>query len=231
MAMAEWTTKLTDVDRVILSSYKSFSEGLSDYLGEGYEIALHSLENLDRSVIKIINGYHTGRSEGAPITDLALTMLSRIKSNQIEPYISYNTTNSKGEPMRSTTIAVMGEHGRIIGLLCINFYLNTPLTSVIKNLTTPDSSETESLSERFADNIGDMLHNTVQDVQALVMSDPSIPCGRKKRAIVKELHSRGVFNLKDSVVRTAELLQVSRNTIYMYIREIDEKNAESKERG
>ena len=33
-----------------------------------------------RQVVKIINGHHTGRTTGAPITDLALSMLSRLEN-------------------------------------------------------------------------------------------------------------------------------------------------------
>ena len=76
--MEQIAVTLTREDHMILESYKTLAEGLSDYLGSSYEIVLHSLEDLDRSVIKILNGYHTGRREGAPITDLALEMLSRI---------------------------------------------------------------------------------------------------------------------------------------------------------
>lgn len=41
-------------------------------------MVLHSLEDTEHSVIKIINGHHTGRTEGMPITDLALQMLEEI---------------------------------------------------------------------------------------------------------------------------------------------------------
>ena len=80
--MDETTMHLTKTDRAVLESYKILCDGLANYLGEGYEIALHSLENYDSSVIKIINGYYTGRKEGAPITDLALHMLEDIKRNK-----------------------------------------------------------------------------------------------------------------------------------------------------
>ena len=61
----------------------------------------HSLENYDHSVIKIINGFHTGRTEGAPITDLALSMLERINGKDGAGSISYYTKNKKGEPLQS----------------------------------------------------------------------------------------------------------------------------------
>ena len=64
--------KLTSLDKKILHSYCQTLDGLSNYLGNGYEIVLHSLEDYEHSAIKVINGYHTGRAEGAPITDLDL---------------------------------------------------------------------------------------------------------------------------------------------------------------
>ena len=73
--------KLTATDRKILDSFALMLNGLGAYLGDGYELVLHSLENLDHSVIKIINGHYTGRKEGAPITDLALKMLRQIEQD------------------------------------------------------------------------------------------------------------------------------------------------------
>ena len=39
------TMILSEVDHKILESYKTVLEGLADYLGDGCEIALHSLED------------------------------------------------------------------------------------------------------------------------------------------------------------------------------------------
>ena len=40
---------LTMVDRQILQSYCDMLDGLSQYLGDGYEIVLHSLEDCNHS--------------------------------------------------------------------------------------------------------------------------------------------------------------------------------------
>lgn len=85
----------TENDRAILESYKMMIEGLANYLGSGYEFVLHSLENLNESVVKIINGHHTGRQIGAPVTDLALSMLSKLQRDGEKGYISYNVKNKK----------------------------------------------------------------------------------------------------------------------------------------
>lgn len=99
--------KLTSLDKKILHSYSQTLDGLSNYLGNGYEIVLHSLEDYEHSAIKVINGYHTGRTEGAPITDLALKMLEQIRRNEENDHgVIYFSTNVKGEPLKSTTIPV-----------------------------------------------------------------------------------------------------------------------------
>ena len=49
--------QLTEIDKIILKSYYMFVTQLVSYLGQGYEIILHSLENLDNSVIQIFNGH------------------------------------------------------------------------------------------------------------------------------------------------------------------------------
>lgn len=216
--MEQIAVSLTHEDRMILESYKTMAEGLSDYLGSSYEIVLHSLEDLDRSVIKILNGYHTGRREGAPITDLALEMLSRIRETGETPYISYFTKNKKDEPLKSATIAIKGKEGRVIGLLCMNCYLNTPLADILSAFTPHAAPASADMSETFSDTSGDMIENTVLQVREQVMSDPGIAASAKNRAIVTALYEKGIFNLKDAVVRTANLLNISKNTVYLHLR-------------
>ena len=221
--MEEITVVLTPVDRAILESYKMAAEGLSDYLGEGYEIVLHSLESLEHSVIKIINGYHTGRKEGAPITDLALKMLAEIRSQNEKGYISYFCKNQKGDALKSSTITIRGEQGRIIGLLCINFYLNTPLYQVLSSISSSQfEMEQSHKSESFVTNTEDLIRHAVIQTRTEVMNSPLISASNKNREIVARLYERGIFNLKDSVVKTANLLGISKNTVYMHIRNICE---------
>ena len=90
--------ELTESDRAILESYKVMMDGLSDYLGSAYELVLHSLDNLEHSAIKVINGYHTGRTEGAPITEMALRMLEHIAATKQKDYVCYHGYNKDGHP-------------------------------------------------------------------------------------------------------------------------------------
>lgn len=215
--------KLTTVDRAILSSYCSFIDGLGEYMGEGYEIVVHSLENLERSAVKIINGHHSGRREGAPITDLALQMLSKMEHNSHHA-LCYSNKSKSGAPMKSTTIPITGERDRIIGLICINFYTDTPLSAILSNLfpqtLAPFTTEAGS-AETFSENVDDLISKALAEVRGQVYTDTAISASNKNKEIIAQLHARGIFNLKDAVVKVAAQLNISKNTVYMHIRNLN----------
>ena len=155
--------KLTKTDRMILDSYATMIEGLSEYLGSAYEISLHSLEDYNHSVVRIMNGYHSGRTKGAPLTDLALNMLKRITDGDIaekKSYTSYNAISQSGEHLKSSTIPIEGENGRIIGILCINLYLDTPLHEILESIV---SKKPDTEKEYFASTMSEAITEAVND--------------------------------------------------------------------
>lgn len=215
--------KLTEADKKILKSYNTILDGLAEYLGEGCEIVLHSLENLDRSVIKIVNGHHTGRKVGAPITNLALEMLDELQKNPDRTSITYFTRNKRGEPLKSATIAIKGEEERIIGLLCINFYLNMPLAKFLSVFAMGESSSINTQSEIFLDNGNELLEESVSKAIHAVSCDRTIIPSLKNRSIIWSLYKQGIFKIKNSVDYVAERLGISKNTVYLHLRHIKDE--------
>lgn len=218
--------KLTYVDRQILDSYCRMLDGLSNYLGEGYEIILHSLESYEHSAIKVINGYHTGRTEGAAITNLALSILNTVNETDDDNMgKTYLAKNPKGEPMKSATIPIRGENNRIIGLLCMNFYLNTPLLSFLEDFNPTISDNytlgNASVAENFSQNAGDMLEETVRKVKQEVFADTAISSSNKNKEIIRRLYEQGLFNLKDTVAVVKDELNLSKNTVYLHLRNLE----------
>lgn len=205
---------LTQTDRLILDSYKNLLNGLSDYFGEGLEIVLHSLEDLDHSVVKIVNGHHTGRSTGAPITDLALSMLKKINERDREDYISYFTQNKNKQPLKSSTILIRGEKQRVIGLICMNFYLNTPLYNILSLFQNNNSH----LPETFNDSIVESIRASVEHARIQVEANTSIPPSLRNREIISLLFHQKIFSHKNAVSIVADCLGISPNTVYLHLR-------------
>ncbi len=220
MATEDYNIVLTPTDRLILSSFSNALDGFAEYLGDSYEFVLHSLEDTKNSVIKIINGYHTGRKVGAPITDLALQMLDKVNESGESDSITYFTRNKDGEPLKSTTIAVRGENNRIIGLLCINFYLNSSFSDVISGFF--DTKGTGFRKETFVDNSSDAIKEIYERVHTLISSNENIPVSHRKRETIVLLNKYGVFQIKNAVSIVAELMGISKNTVYMHLRSVSD---------
>ncbi|MCR1900111.1 PAS domain-containing protein [Irregularibacter muris] len=214
--------KLTATDRLILESYKSVLDGLSEFLGLGYEIVLHSLEDINCAAIKVINGHYTGRKEGAPITDLALEMLAEIKkSGNNHTNLIYSNRNNKGTPIRSATLPITGENNQIIGLLCINFYMDIPLHVYLESIMKIDNGH-KDVVENFANDTEILIMSALENTKTEVFNNPNISTSNKNKEIIALLNDKGVFNLKDAVIKVAENLGISKNTVYLHLRNLSE---------
>ena len=133
-------------------------DGLALYLGEGYEFVLHSLEDLSHSVVKIINGHYSNRKPGAPITDFGLNLLRDLEQKQKpEPQVYFNYQN--GTLLKSTTIPILGDNGRMIAMLCINFHTDIPMATFLSGFFPAGSpSPLPQRSETFSDNVDHFIH-------------------------------------------------------------------------
>lgn len=212
--------KLSKLDKSILESYKSILDGLADYMGAGHELVLHSLENLEESVIKIINGHYSNRTDGAPVTDLALKMLQEIqKSDPSHQFKTYFSRTKSGKAIKSSTLPIVGEDNRIIGLLCINFYMDTPLSNIIDGFIKSNCLGL-SEDETFASNSQEVFSSVLEKARQKILNSPSVPSAMRNHEIISILYDKGIFKLKNAVPMVAESLGISKNTVYLHIREL-----------
>jgi predicted transcriptional regulator YheO len=229
-ARDEIAAPLPDLDRLIIDSYKTTMEGLAAYLGEAFEIVLHDLSDYDHSIVKIINGFHSGRGEGAPITDLALSLLERLQENSrgekprasgeiAGPFVSYTSKSKYGKPVRSATMVIFGAQQRAIGLLCINLYLDSPLSSLLHSFSP--AAPSGFITEHFSSDSDELLSRALEKVKREVAADAGVPPLRKNKEIVTILYHQGIFRLKNAVRAISQDLGISKNTVYLHIRALE----------
>ena len=214
---------LTEFDKLILEEYCDLAEGLGAYLGSCYELVVHSFASFDHSVIKIVHN-HSGRKEGSPITDFGLKMLYDIKRNPDFRYITYYNKSVSGKPLKSCTNAIKGKHGKVIGMLCINFYMDSPVYAFFDSIN-PDPAQKENvINETLAENVDELIAEKLTAARDRIFADRSIQAVNRNREIIFSLYSDGIFNMKDSVVKVASMLGISINTVYMHIRNFKNLN-------
>ena len=108
------------VPNPLLQQYIKLTEFLGLALGPDYEVALHDLANKDHSIIAIANSHISGRKLGAPLTNMALSILRDKSYERMDYHLHYYSINVNGKDLRSSTFFIK-DSGELIGLLCINF--------------------------------------------------------------------------------------------------------------
>ncbi|QIW15201.1 hypothetical protein A4G20_02005 [Pasteurellaceae bacterium RH1A] len=203
-------------DYAIIESYIPVVDGLAALFGEHCEIVLHSLESLENSAIYIANGHNTNRRIGSPITDRALRSLHQMSQNNsvAKPYFTKAKSNGL---MKSNTIAIRNSRQRIIGLLCININLDVPMSQFIAAFIAPQEEEN---SVNFASSVEDLVAQTIERTIEEITNDRLVANNNKNRQIVASLYEKGIFDIKDAINQVADRLDISRHTVYLYIRQI-----------
>lgn len=212
-------TPFSDEDHAILASYFPVVDGIAALLGENCEIVLHSLEFLEHSAIYIVNGHNTDREIGSPVTDRALRSLHQMQTDSVsKPYF---TRAKGGVLMKSITIAIRNAKQQPIGLICININLDVPVSQFLNTFIAPQ--ETES-TVNFASSVEDLVSQTIESTIEAISNNRNVANNNKNRQIVIELFEKGIFDIKDAINQVAERLNISRHTVYLYIRQIKQDN-------
>lgn len=228
---------MPNIPNTLLQQYVKLTEFLGMALGPDYEVALHDLTDKNRSIIAIANGHISGREIGAPLTNVALSILMD-KSYETQDYrLHYSGVSVSGKHLRSCTMFIK-QSGRLIGMLCINFD-DSRYQAVIEEilrLCHPDPFA-RGLSQPEAKDGGpsqpppcrpETFRNSTEAVALdaihhelgrLGVSAERLTSGERLQ-IITALEESGIFLLKGSVKDVAAGLHCSQASVYRYLAQI-----------
>ncbi len=193
-----------------LKGLEFLAEGISKLFLPFVEVVVHDLK---ANKLVFLSGHLTPRKIGDS------SYLSKA-DRSLPPgvYGPYSQINSKGKPTKSISI-VLPSDGNERLMICINFDVSDfqHLHSLIGNLTS--LSNMESLEEIFDENWQDKIHKFVSESLAergLTLDQLS---REDKKEIVFLLRKKGAFNGKNAASYIAQILNVSRASIYGYLKE------------
>ncbi|HZQ21689.1 MAG TPA: PAS domain-containing protein [Terriglobales bacterium] len=178
---------------------------IADLLGPRAEVVLHDVSRPDHSIIMIRNGQVTGRSVGAPLTDLGFYML-RECGRRINTLGVYRSTTPDGKTLKCNAANLRDAHGRIEAILCINIDVSGDAAE------TPGSS---SFAEHYQTNIQQVIDGIIRDT----CRDGEHLLNGDKAGVVRALDARGVFLARGAVKRISEVLGIATPTIYKYLQQ------------
>lgn len=179
------------------------------------EVVLHDLRRPEHA-IRVIENNLSGRQVGDAATELGL---ARIADPEY-PNVLQNYPNKfvDGRPVKSTSVGLKNSRGEYIAALCLNLDLSTlaPLMLTMTNLVA--TTDTEAPVETLRPRTSRDLQQAIDHFAASRSTAPRALSREAKREVVRQLHQDGYFESRGSAQAMADLLGVSRATVYNYAR-------------
>ncbi|MEU1707066.1 PAS domain-containing protein [Streptomyces sp. NPDC005706] len=181
------------------------------------EVVLHDLRD-PRHAIRTIENNLSGRRTGDSATELGL---ARIADPEYPSVIqNYPNRFPDGRPAKSTSIGIKNAAGEYIAALCLNLDVSvlSPVTLALSNLVATGTEHREQPLETLRDRNARELRRAVEALAAERGGTPRSLSREAKKALVRHLQAEGYFDSRDAARIIADLLGVSRATVYNYTR-------------
>lgn len=203
----------------LLDFVSRLTDALGQTFGRSCEIVVHDFDSPESSIIAITNGNLTGRKVGDTLDSLGFQLL---KTHPASDLINYRTKTKDGKELRSSSVFLRDEKGHIFGALCINVDVSG-LLKAQEWIQEALGSAMTTIDERFERTVDEVLETLIQNAISSVGKSPGNMTREEKVAIVAYLEAKGAFLIRYSVERVAELLGMTKYTIYNYLDEIRNK--------
>lgn len=194
---------------------------LAQTFGENCEVVLHDFYDVSNSIVTIENGHVTGRTIDSSMTDITYNKV--VDGNVDKDIINYTGKSKDGSVVKSSTTFIRDDDGKVIGCFCINFDL-TELVSVKRVLDDIMKIDSDLVLSKTGDsrndNVSEVLSNLVNSAINKYGKPVIYMTKEDKVEIVKKLEEQGTFRIKGAIDYLADVLCVSRYTIYNYLDEI-----------
>ncbi|MBR3640800.1 MAG: PAS domain-containing protein [Oscillibacter sp.] len=197
-------------------------------LGPDYEVALHDLTDANRSIIAIANSHISGRKVGAPLTNVALSILRSRSYEHTDYRLHYSGLSVNGKELRSSTFFIKHE-GELIGMLCVNFDDSRYREAAerILGLCHPDafiapkreepSAPPPGNPERFASSTEALVKDSVRTELDRLGVTPDRLTAEERLTVIAALEENGIFLIKGAVREVAAELCCSQASVYRYL--------------
>ena len=202
-----------------LEPYRTLVSFLGEALGPDYEVVLHDLTSEEGTIAAIVNNNISGRTEGAPLSNMALRFIHG-KVYEKQPYVAgyQGASQAKGR-LRSSTMFIK-DGSELIGMLCINFDAAkySRMAQELLSLCGAHQEPGPTLGvENFVISLPDAVQAAITDVTGTAGLPPDRLTMDEKIRIVDDLQQAGIFYMKGAVSEVAAQLGSSEATVYRYL--------------
>ena len=204
-----------------LKLLKQMAHGIAKQFGTSCEVVIQDLET---SIVHIENGQVTNRKSGDGPSGIVLETLHK-NAAKVQDKLSYLTRTEDGRILKSSTLYIRDADEKISYIFSINYDITALLTidSALGSLLhTEPETDTYTVSkphspQTITRNVEELLNDLMQQGVALVGKPVALMTKEDKIQVVRYLNDAGAFLITKSGDKVANLLNISKFTLYSYM--------------
>ena len=201
-----------------LELMKKVAKAIAVQFGDSCEVVVHDLtgEDPDHTIAYIENGNVSKREVGGAPSQIALETLNRRGEGLPEDELGYLTRTQGGRILKSSTVFIPGEDGKVEGILSINFDVTEMLTAehAINSIV---NTTVKKEPEQIPMNVSELLDELIDRSVATVGKPVAAMTKDDKIKAIDYLYRNGAFLVTKSGDKIAEYFGISKYTLYSYI--------------
>jgi predicted transcriptional regulator YheO len=211
------------MEKNIIEVLRGAADVIAAQFGPDTEVVIHDFtQDLDHTIVYIVNGHVTGRTIGDGPTKSFLRDLTENNNFQKRPRTISITDD--GRTIRSSTVNYCNDDGTLACAMCINQDITSlvALENAFQSMTKDKYFET-SIQQEAEDtgsiSIQDVMESLITEGIHKIGMPPDQMNREAKIAFIKFLNERGVFKIQKSGQEVCSLLNISKFTLYNYMEE------------
>ncbi len=199
-------------DALLLREGAKLVDALGKMFAPFCEVILHDLTRPEQSIVAIACPL-SGRRVGDPATAMGLARQNDARFPDIVQ--NYPNAFPDGRPAKSTSVGLRNSEGKFVAALCLN--MDVALFSSVQRVLeqfTATNADAVPLQESLKVRSLDQVRERIEAFAAQHNSQPRTLSVAQRRSVIQALEAGGLLQLRGAASSAAELLGISRTSIY-----------------
>ncbi|AXH10783.1 hypothetical protein CP960_02710 [Malaciobacter halophilus] len=198
----------------ILATHKTTCDAIAKLFYPNVEVALHDIK--EEKLVHISNAFSKREVGDKMLNDVK--DIKTLKSDIVGPY---EKVNLDGKKLKTVSSIIRDENNQIIGIMCINFKIEVfeeIFNSLKSFINLEDSTKKPNLlfSQDWKSHTNSIINNYLKRCDKKIAELKT----KEKKELIIYLNKEGIFSIRNVVSYLCEILNISRATIYKWLKEV-----------
>ena len=192
------------------------ADGLTQMFGKNCEVVIHDMNNFKNSILYIKNNHVTNRQVSEKFKILGIKDVDEFFNGK--DLINCNASTADKRLLKSSTFHLKGEDYHYAFGINLDYTHLAFAQSIISDLIHVGEDINDAINDTPSPEV--MLEKLLEEALRQIGKPISMLSKKDRIFIVQYLEEKGAFNVQKAIPMVSEKLNISRYTIYNYLKEI-----------